>query len=201
MNSLYDFIVEPIGERYNNTIEVDNLKLILNTKIESYKFVNKTAKVIKVPLAYKTVIKPGDHVIIHHNVFRRYYDIKGKEKNSSKYFKDNLYFCQPDQIYMYKKQNEWKSFMDRCFVKPILNNDDLSLDKTKSLVGILRYGNSSLNELKIAPGDLVGYTPNSEWEFIIDNELLYCMKSNDIVIKYEHQGNEAKYNPSWAKSS
>jgi hypothetical protein len=201
MNSLYDFIVEPIGERYNNTIEVDNLKLILNTKIESYKFVNKTAKVIRVPLAYKTVIKPGDHVIIHHNVFRRYYDIKGKEKNSSKYFKDNLYFCQPDQIYMYKKQNEWKSFMDRCFVKPILNNNDLSLDKTKSLVGILRYGNSSLNELKIAPGDLVGYTPNSEWEFIIDNELLYCMKSNDIVIKYEHQGNEAKYNPSWAKSS
>ena len=201
MNSLYDFIVEPIGERYNNTIEVDNLKLILNTKIESYKFVNKTAKVISVPLAYKTVIKPGDHVIIHHNVFRRYYDIKGKEKNSSKYFKDNLYFCQPDQIYMYKKQNEWKSFMDRCFVKPILNNDDLSLDKTKSLVGILRYGNSSLNELKIAPGDLVGYTPNSEWEFIIDNELLYCMKSNDIVIKYEHQGNEAKYNPSLAKSS
>ena len=201
MNSLYDFIVEPIGERYNNTIEVDNLKLILNTKIESYKFVNKTAKVISVPLAYKTVIKPGDHVIIHHNVFRRYYDIKGKEKNSSKYFKDNLYFCQPDQIYMYKKQNEWKSFMDRCFVKPILNNDDLSLNKTKSLVGILRYGNSSLNELKIAPGDLVGYTPNSEWEFIIDNELLYCMKSNDIVIKYEHQGNETKYNPSWAKSS
>ena len=201
MNSLYDFIVEPIGERYNNTIEVDNLKLILNTKIESFKFVNKTAKVISVPLAYKTVIKPGDHVIIHHNVFRRYYDIRGKEKNSSKYFKDNLYFCQPDQIYMYKKQNKWESFMDRCFVKPILNRDNLTLDKTKSLVGILRYGNSVLNKLKIAPGDLVGYTPNSEWEFIIDNELLYCMKSNDIVIKYEHQGNEIKYNPSWAKSS
>jgi len=201
MNSLYDFIVEPIGERYNNTIEVDNLKLILNTKIESFKFVNKTAKVISTPLAYKTVIKPGDHVIIHHNVFRRYYDIRGKEKNSSKYFKDNLYFCQPDQIYMYKKQNKWESFMDRCFVKPILNRDNLTLDKTKSLVGILRYGNSVLNKLKIAPGDLVGYTPNSEWEFIIDNELLYCMKSNDIVIKYEHQGNEIKYNPSWAKSS
>ena len=201
MNSLYDFIVEPIGERYNNTIEVDNLKLILNTKIESFKFVNKTAKVISAPLAYKTVIKPGDHVIIHHNVFRRYYDIRGKEKNSSKYFKDNLYFCQPDQIYMYKKQNKWESFMDRCFVKPILNRDNLTLDKTKSLVGILKYGNSVLNKLKIAPGDLVGYTPNSEWEFIIDNELLYCMKSNDIVIKYEHQGNEIKYNPSWAKSS
>jgi len=27
------------------------------------------------------------------------------------------------------------------------------------------------------------------------------MKSNDIVIKYEYQGNEEEYNPSWAASS
>jgi hypothetical protein len=27
------------------------------------------------------------------------------------------------------------------------------------------------------------------------------MKSNDIAIKYEYQGNEKEYNPSWAKSS
>ena len=29
---------------------------------------------------------------------------------------------------------------------------------------------------------------------------LYCMKSNDIVIKYERQGNETEYNPRWAQS-
>ena len=201
MNSLYDFIVEPIGERYNNTIEVDNLKLILNTKIESFKFVNKTAKVISTPLAYKTVIKPGDHVIIHHNVFRRYYDIRGKEKNSSKYFKDNLYFCQPDQIYMYKKQNKWESFMDRCFVKPILNRDNLTLDKTKSLVGILKYGNPVLESLGFNIGDLVGFTPDSEYEFIVENERLYRITTESIIIKYEYKGNEVEYNPSWAKGS
>jgi hypothetical protein len=27
------------------------------------------------------------------------------------------------------------------------------------------------------------------------------MKSNDIVIKYGHKGNETEYNPSWAQSS
>jgi len=27
------------------------------------------------------------------------------------------------------------------------------------------------------------------------------MKSNDIVIKYEYQGNEVEYNPSWASRS
>ena len=37
---------------------------------------------------------------------------------------------------------------------------------------------------------------------VIDGQLLYCMKSKDIVIKYdEYKGNETEYNPSWAQSS
>ena len=48
---------------------------------------------------------------------------------------------------------------------------------------------------------MIGYTPDGEYEFFIDEERLYCMKSNDIVIKYEQQGDEIEYNPSWAKSS
>ena len=201
MNSIYDFIVEPIGERYDNNLKVNDKNLILNCNIESFKFINKKAKVISIPLAYKTPIKVGDEIIIHHNIFRRYYDIRGKEKNGSKYFKDNLYFCQIDQIYLYNKGNKWKSFGDRCFISPIKDTESLTLDKERSLIGILKYDNSSLNELDISSGDLVGYTPNGEWEFIIDNERLYCMKSNDIVIKYEHKGNEVEYNPGWAVSS
>ena len=84
---------------------------------------------------------------------------------------------------------------------PLKNDNDLTLDKEKKLIGILKIGNSSLEALKISPGDLVGYTPNGEWDFLIDGQRLYCMKSNDIVIKYEHEGNEVEYNPSWAHSS
>jgi co-chaperonin GroES (HSP10) len=201
MKSIYDFIVEPIGERYNNNIKIGKKNLIVNTKIESWKFVNNIAKVVSVPLAYKTNIKIGDTVVIHHNVFRRFYDIRGKQKDSRSFFKDNLYFCAIDQIYLYKRDKDWNSFGERCFVAPVKNKDQFSLQKEQNLIGILKYGNSSLNELKIAPGDLVGYTPNSEYDFVIDNERLYCMKSNDIVIKYEYKGNEIKYNPSWAESS
>ena len=201
MNSLYDFIVEPVGEKYNNTVKVGNKELVVNTKIENWKFVNRVAKVIKKPLAFKTLIKEGDLVIVHQNVFRTFYDMKGIKKKSRSYFKDNLYFCAIDQIYLYKNNKGYHSFGDRCFIQPIKDNEDLTLDKERSLVGILKYGNSSLNKLEITPGDLVGYTPNGEWEFLVDNERLYCMKSNDIVIKYEYQGNEEKYNPSWASSS
>jgi hypothetical protein len=201
MNSLYDFIVEPVGEKYSNTVKVGNKELVVNTKIENWKFVNRIAKVVKTPLAIKTLIKKGDLVVVHQNVFRTFYDMKGVKKKSRSYFKDNLYFCAIDQIYLYKNNKGYHSFGDRCFIQPIKDNQDLTLDKERSLVGILKYGNSSLNKLEIIPGDLVGYTPNGEWEFLVDNERLYCMKSNDIVIKYENQGNEEKYNPSWASSS
>ena len=201
MKSVYDFIVTPIGNRYNNEIEVSGKSLILNTSIEKFKFINKVAKVVSVPLAYSTSIRKGDEIIIHHNVFRRYYNQQGKDVNSSKFFKEDYYFCQPDQIYLYKRSGNWNSFMDRCFVSPIKETGFLSDQKEKELVGILKYGNKSLEESGITPGDLIGFTPNSEFEFVVDGEKLYCMKSNDIVIKYEHKGNEKKYNPSWTKSS
>jgi len=183
MKSVYDFIIEPVGERYDNELKIGDKNLVLNSKIESHKFVNNKAKVVSIPIAIKTPIKVGDEIIVHHNIFRRYYNQKGKEVNSSKYFKDNTYFCQLDQIYMYGRNNSWRPFNGRCFVAPIINKDDLEIKKQKNHIGILKYGNSSLEALKISEDDVVGFTPNSEFEFVINDELLYCMKSKDIVIK------------------
>jgi len=199
MRSVFDFIVKPVGERYNNKVKIADRELIVNTKIESFKSVNNFAEVVALPLAYSTDIKVGDIVVIHHNVFRVFYDIRGNKKNSRSYFKDDLYFCNLDQIYLYKNTGKWKAFGDRCFVKPIKNKDYLNVDKEQKLIGILKYGNSSLEALKINEGDLVGYTPYGEFDFVIDRQRLYCMKSNDIVIKYGHKGNETEYNPTWAK--
>jgi co-chaperonin GroES (HSP10) len=201
MKSLYDFIVKPYGGRYDNSIKVGDKELVLNTKIETFKAVNNIAEVVAVPLAVRTNIKVGDKVIIHHNVFRVFYDMKGRKKNSRSLFKDNTFFASLDQIYMYGDLGNWKAFGDRCFVMPLKSKDSLTLDKEQKLIGILKYGNSSLEALKISPGDLVGYTPFGEFDFIIDDQRLYCMKSNDIVIKYEYQGDEVENNPSWASRS
>ena len=201
MNSLYDFIVEPLGDKYSNTVKVGDKELVVNTKIENFKFVNRLAKVVKTPLAFNLNIKIGDIVVVHQNVFRVFYDMRGEKKKSRSFFKDDLYFCAIDQVYLYKNENGWNTVGDRCFIKPIKSNQSLTVDKERSLVGILRYGNSSLNDLEINPGDLVGYTPKGEWEFLVEKERLYCMKSNDIVIKYEYKGDEEEYNPSWASSS
>jgi len=201
MRSLYDFIIKPLGDRYENEIKVGDKTLVLNTKIENWKAVNNLAVVVETPKAFKTNIKKGDTIVVHQNVFRVFYDMKGIKKNSRSYFQNDLYFCAIDQVYLYKNTEDWKSFGDRCFVMPLKNKDSLSLDKEQKLIGILKYGNNSLKALNINPGDVVGFTPNSEWDFVIDEQRVYCMKSNDIVIKYEHEGNEVEYNPSWAESS
>ena len=103
MKSVYDFIIKPVGKVYDNSIDVDGKELLLNTSIEKHKFVNNKAIVVSTPLAFDTPIEEGDEIIVHHNIFRRYYNMKGKEVNSSKFFKNDLYFCQIDQIYLYKK--------------------------------------------------------------------------------------------------
>ncbi|MFY7938056.1 MAG: hypothetical protein ACOVOQ_11810 [Flavobacterium sp.] len=202
MRSVFSYLVRPVGNRYDNKVSVGDKELITNTSIESFKSVNNLAEVVAIPLAVEnTDIKVGDLVIIHHNVFRRFYDIRGKQKNSRSYLMEDLYFCELDQIYLYKQDDKWNTVGDRCFVKPLKNIDHFKLDKEQRLIGILKYDNSSLNELKINRGDLVGYKPYGEYDFIVDGERLYCMKSNDIVIKYEYKGNETEYNPSWAQSS
>jgi len=201
MNSIYDFIITPKNSRYNNEKKIGDKTLILNTSIEDHKLVSKEAIIVSVPLAFDTLLKVGDEIMVHHNIFRRWYDVKGRDRNSGQYFKEDLYFCKIDQLYLYKQNNEWMSVGKRCFIKPIKNNDNLSSDIETKHIGILEIGNSSLEALGINPGDLVGFKPGREWEFIVDGQRLYCMKSNDIVIKYEYEGNEEEYNPSWACSS
>jgi len=103
MNSIYSFIITPKKKRYNNEIKIGDKSLITNTNVEDHNLVSKEAIIASVPLAFKTAIKPGDEVMIHHNIFRRWYDQKGNQRNSSSYFKEDLYFCNIDQIYLYKR--------------------------------------------------------------------------------------------------
>ena len=201
MKALHQFIVKPNGQRYNNVKKLGDNSLLLNTSIESFRHINKEAIVIATPAAFKTNIKPGDTILIHHNIFRRWYDMKGVEKNGSTYFKDNMYFVNLQQVYAYKKDNDWVMINNRWLVKPIKESSSYSTEKEQKHIGILKYSNDALKAAQINPGDLVGFTPKSEWEFIIDDERLYCMKSNDIAIKHEFKGNETEYNPSWAESS
>jgi len=196
MKSVYNFVVTPIGERYNNTKKLDGGELILNTEIFNHQYVNREAVVISTPIVGDTDIKVGDTVIVHHNVFRRWHNVLKQEKNSRSYFDESTYLVNVDQIFLYKRNNKWQVPKGYCFVKPLKKKDKFNIDEERPLIGIVKYSDGT-----VEVNDLIGFKPNSKYEFIIDNERLYRVLSNFITIKYEYQGDEEEYNPSWAKSS
>ena len=196
MKSVYNFVVTPKGERYNNKTKIGDSELILNTDIYRHEFTNREALVISTPIIGNTDIKAGDTVVVHHNVFRRWHNQYGIEKNSRSYFNESTYFINHDQIFLYKRDKEWIAPKGYCFVKPLKAIDQFNIESEKPLQGIVKYSDGT-----VSVGDFVGYRPKTESEFIVDGQRLYRVLSNLITIKYEYQGNEETYNPSWAQSS
>ena len=196
MKSVYNFVVTPKGERYNNTKKIGDSELILNTEIYNHQYINREAKVISTPIIGDTDIKPGDTIIVHHNVFRRWHNVQGIEKNSRAYFNESTYFINHDQIFLYKRKDKWIAPKGYCFIKPLKAIDQFNIESEKPLQGIVKYSDGT-----VEVGDLIGYRPKTQSEFIVDGERLYRVLSNLITIKYEYQGDEEEYNPSWAKSS
>ena len=196
MRSVYNYVVKPKGGRYNNSKKVGDKDLILNTEIFNHQYINRQATIISTPIIGNTDIEVGNDVIVHHNVFRRWHNQHGEEKNSRSYFKEDTYIISQDQIFLYKTFWQWKTIPGFCWVKPIKNFNKLDIDQEQPLMGIIEYADKGFNK-----GDLVGFTPNSEYEFVIDGQKLYRVLSKFITIKYEYQGNEETYNPSWAQGS
>ena len=196
MKSIYGFLVKPSGDRYNNTKKIGDKELVLNTKMFNHKFVNREAEVLSIPKIGKTDIKVGDTIITHLNVFRRWENIKGIEKNSRSFIKKDLYVVHHDQIYLYKRKNKWIAPKAYCFIQPIKETNEFNIENEKPCTGVVLYSDGSVNV-----GDLVGFTPFSTFEFVVDGIRSYRVLSKFITIKYEYQGNEETYNPSWAQSS
>jgi len=192
MKSVFDFLVEPKGERTTSAKEVNGKQLILNTELQNHQYVSRIGIVKAVPTAFETEINVDDEVIVHHNVFRVFKDIRGAEKRSRSYIDENLYAVNISQIFAYKRDGEWKSIEGFYFVKPIVSKDKFSLDKEEPLVGIVKYANDTFET-----GALVGFRPGMEYEFNIEGQRLYRIPANQITVQYEYEGDEEEYNPSW----
>ena len=191
MNAYKDYIISPIGDRYNNSVRVNDKELIVNTELSNHQYINRLAKVIATPLLFQSPIKIGDEVIVHHNVFRRWYDMKGRERNSRSYWKEDKYIISEDQIYLYNN----KAMPGYSFIKPLKSTNKFSQEDENPLIGVVKYSDGTFSS-----NELVGFRPNMEYEFIINGERLYRIMNKFITIKYEYQGNEKEYNPSWSQS-
>jgi len=186
MKSPFYFIAKPVnGKRYDNTKEIGGVDFIVSTSEEDHKFSNRFAEVVELPLGYKGAIQQGDTLLVHHNVFKFYNDVRGRQKSGKSFFKDDLFFIEPDQFFMYKQGSMWNAYDRYCFVKPISATESYIKKpfSEEPLMGQMKYPNDYLLERGIKQGDMVCFSPDSEYEFTVDDEKLYRMYDHQITIK------------------
>ncbi len=186
MKSPFNFIVKPKdGRRYNNIKKIGGMDFITSSSQEDHTVSNRYAEVVATPINYDGDIVPGDTLIVHHNVFKYFYDMKGKQRSGKSYLKDDLFLVDDYQYFLYKHNNQWMAKDEFCFIKPIPKEDYyLEYSGTEQpLVGTVRYTNNKLLSMGVKNGDLVSFKPDSEYEFDIDGEKLYRVFTKMVTIK------------------
>ena len=185
MKTLYNFIIEPLnGVLYDNVKKIGDSDLIMSSSIENHEMTNRHAIVVSAPIYYDGPIKNGDTIIVHHNVFRKYYDAYGEEKYAAGLITDNKYSVEIGQIFLYKSEgDDWQTFEPYCFVSPIANDDGMANVSEKELYGIMEYTTPYIDSIGIKSGDRIAFRPDSEYEFNIDGKKMYRVNSNNICLK------------------
>jgi hypothetical protein len=86
---------------------------------------------------------------------------------------------------MYKKGDTWYSYDRYCFVKPIPPTESYIKKPfgEEPLMGKMVYPNEYLISKGVNKGDLICFSPDSEYEFTVDGEKLYRMFDHQITIK------------------
>lgn len=177
MQSPDSFIVTPKYKKYKSGKKFGNVEFETVTSIENAKDVSKEAIIVTLPLNYHGDIEVGDEVIVHHNIFRDYYDQHGKMKHSRAFLYDSLYTVIPEELFLFKKNGKWQPNLNFCFVEPI-EEDSISILDGGHLPHTGRVYLSNTHK-STSP---IGFTPESEYEVWIDEKLYYRMRDTDVCI-------------------
>jgi len=186
-----NYIIVELDTPYLNEVELsDGSSFIVNSTIENVDYINRVATVVEAP--DYTILKKGDKIIAHHNIFRLRNGIKGERLDSNFFIENNKYFVPLTEIFMYDSGNGWEAIDPFCFVKPIkkelegefqLSLSECSYKGNVNQQGILWFTNNSLREQGVKKGDRVFFRKYSEYEFTIDGDMYYKMKTTDILVK------------------
>lgn len=191
MRSPHCFIVEPKnGKRYDNTKSLGDKEFVVSSSQEDHLATNRIGIVESVPIIYDGPIKPGDEIIVHHNTFRLYHDMKGREKSSASHLFGDKFMIYPTEVYAYRNPNgKWNAIAPFCFIEPIKdeNNTEGLINNCDelSLFGVMVYPNIEQSDIK--PGTIISFIPDSEYEFNIDGKKLYRMKTSMICLVSERK--------------
>lgn len=176
MKAPKSFIVTPKNRRYKQGKKIGDTVLETVSSIEDAKDVSKEAIVVGLPCNYKGEIEVGDEVIVHHNIFRAYYDVNGKLKYSRAHVFEDYFQVIPEELFLYRKNGQWKAFEEFCFIEPITKDTSSTMEQKLEHTGIVYKSNEH------PEGTKIGFTPESEYEVWVDGNLYYRMRNSDVCL-------------------
>lgn len=182
LKSPFRFIIEPLnGNKYINEKQFGNSTLTINTSIESAADVQRIGVVKQLPEFYDGDVRIGDLAIVQHNVFRITLNDKGFPMNSNCHIVDDLYYVDPELLYMVIRNGKKIAVDNNVFIEPVFIDEPwIGLIEHKH-VGILRYPNKFLQKQGLKDGQKIIFRKGCEYEFIIDGERLYKMANHRIL--------------------
>ena len=176
MKSPFSFIVKPVdGARYTNTKKMGDVNFIVNTDDENHSFTNREGIVVSTPANYDGPIKEGDILLVHHNVFRLYNNIRGYQQSGRSYLPDGQFAVDNDQFFAYKQGGRWIPHGEYTFIE---NKDE------RYVVGavVIPSLTSGLRE-----GDVVSFKPGCFSEFVIDGKPMLRIMDKHITVKFNEK--------------
>lgn len=185
-----NYLIVELDEDYlNEELIGDTTSVIVNSTIEDVSFINRVATVISAPKG--VVLKKGDQVIVHHNIFRLKNGMKGQLVRSDFNIGDKLYYVPLNEVFMYTRgEEDWKALEPFCFISPIEVKEEedafmVGLKEThegyEKEVGIVAYPSPNLIAQGATKGKKVLFRPDSEYKFKIGSAIYYKMQTRDVV--------------------
>lgn len=175
------------GRRYNNVEKIGGVDMIVSSSEESVEHSNRYAVVEELPARYSGPIKKGDTLLVHHNVFKYYNDMKGRKKSGKSFFSPGMFLIDDEQYFMYNNGEEWIVKEGFCFIKALPMQDRFLGVKSKNeaIMGEVVYLDETLKRQGLKKGDHVLYKPSVRYKFNVDGEELYRLYSHQVVAMIE----------------
>jgi co-chaperonin GroES (HSP10) len=196
MKGTQDFIIE-IKEPYSDTFKTKGeVKLYGNINFTTERQSNRIAKVVGIPVLFKTEIKNGDEVLIdasplYRQIYRGtkqwYQNIVDQEKN--------LFHLGKEMIICYRKDKslEWIGFLENSIVKPVLEEQNkmnttliIPLNVSKKKFNgkvVMKYANKEIKELGVKNGDILYINKLGGVKYWLNGEEFWWMRNKDIYAK------------------
>ncbi|HEY6143745.1 MAG TPA: hypothetical protein VIV55_10075 [Flavobacterium sp.] len=184
LQSVHKFLIKPVeGKQYINTVKAGDKEVIVNTSIENAEDVQRFAEVLALPMCYDGNVQVGDTVVVQHNVFRIAVNDWGVPKQSNNHINDNCFWIDEELIYLIIRKGVKIATDNYVFVEPIKIETKWEGIKLENHVGLLRFPNKKLKNQGLKDGDKVVFHKDSEYEFKIDNKIMYMMRNIRLLAK------------------